>query len=353
MSERKYFVDDKGKCWEQRDVYYPGHPDYRRVFVPAPYYINNINAYLFFGPNIQITSHYKPICPDVPEIRAGGKATDGGNLTLSDTEKVELLKTEPLATNFIRPYMMGKEFINNIPRWCLWLVDVEPADIRKCPGVLQRIDNVREFRRRSKKLSTRKKADSPTLFDEPIEIKSDYLAIPIVSSGDRKYIPIGWLNANVIPGCKLLVCENSTLYQFGVISSIVHMAWTRIIGMRLGTSYSYSTTINYNSFPWPTSLKHQRENIERTAQMIIEARAQYPRSSLADLYDDTTMPPELRKAHDMNDNAVLDAYGFREKPDETDIVIALMYMYKDITGCDEYGPSGELIYDPFDWSESF
>ena len=348
----RYYYDENGRFYELREIYEPGHPNYAKIFAPAPYYVGNINAYLFRGPNIFITATGKPICPNVPVIRRGADPVDGGNLILTDNEKNELLRTDPHAEILLRPYMMGRDFINRIPRWCLWLKDKEPADIRKCPRVLERIEKVREFRLNSTKAATRKKADTSMLFADPRECTTNYMAIPVVSSSKRRYIPIDWLTPDVIAGNKLFVCENSTLYQFGILNSVVHMAWVRKISGKLRIDYSYSNTIDYNCFPWPydyelSSMK--RERIESTAQMILDARKKYPRSTLADLYDERTMPPELRKAHSMNDSAVLDAYGFKEGIRELDIVIDLMYRYKEITGCEEVGLHNELIDDPFDY----
>ena len=343
LEPNKFYRDAEGHYWENRGEILPG----RNFYVPAPDWAGHINFYLFEGPDILIEPQRKPLCK-VPEMRAGGKVTDDSNLILTDYEKNELLRTDPQAEKFIRPYMMGNDFINRISRWCLWLKDAEPADVRKCPRVLERIDKVRKFRLKSKKEATRKKADTPMLFDEPVECKTDYLAIPVVSSSTRKYIPIAWLSRNVIPGANIRFVENITLYHFGVLMSSVHMSWARVIGGRLKNDYRYANTFNYNAFPWPTLyptpwLKdgnpHLRA-IEKTAQAILDARAKYPRSSLADLYDERTMPPELRKAHNENDEAVMNAYGFtrhfqNEKFHEEDIVISLMYMYKELTGCKE------------------
>ena len=348
----RYYYDENGRFYELREIYEPGHPNYAKIFAPAPYYVGNINAYLFRGPNIFITATGKPICPNVPLLRAGVKVADGGNLILTNDEKNELLRTDPHAENLIRPYMNGRDFINRISRWCLWLKDKEPGDIRKCPRVLERIEKVRAFRLASKKPTTQKKADTPMLFDEPIESLTDYIAIPVVSSSKRRYIPMGWVSHDVIPGANIRFTQNMSLYHFGVLNSVVHMAWVRKISGKLRIDYSYTNTVDYNPFPWPydyelSSMK--RERIESTAQMILDARAKYPRSTLADLYDERTMPPELRKAHSMNDSAVLDAYGFKEGIRELDIVIDLMYRYKEITGCEEVGLHNELIDDPFDY----
>ncbi len=331
----KFCYDDDGLYYECEDL-----PDGSLRLYPAPVWAGNINPYLFEGPNIFIESHKKPLF-DVPILRAGGKPVDGGFLTLTDEQKQELLKAEPQAEPFIRQYMNGNEFINNIPRWCLWLVGAEPSELRKCPRVLKRVGQCRDYRLKSKKDATRRAADTPGLFAEITECKTNYLAIPKVSSGTRQYIPIGWLAPDVIAGDKLFTCDNATLYQFGILNSSVHMAWCRTIGQHLGTSHSYANTFNYNAFPWPSASDAVIRKIERTAQGILDARKLYPKSTLADLYDVRSMPVELRKAHRANDEAVVSAYGFKrrfqdEREHEEDIVINLMYMYKDITGCREF-----------------
>ena len=295
---------------------------------------------------------------------------DDSNFLLTTEEKDELIRTDPLAEKFIRPFMNGKEFINRIPRWCLWLKGVEPADIRKCPRVLERIERVREFRLKSKASTTKKAADTPMLFIGPRECKTNYLAIPKVSSETRKYIPMDWLTPDVIPGDNLFFCENVTLYHFGVLMSSVHMSWVRHFSGRLTSRFRYSNTIDYNAFPWPKINEVPwfpdgnplKLAIERTAQAILDARAMYPRSSLADLYDERTMPPELRKAHEANDEAVMNAYGFvrhyeDDKQHDEDIAISLMYMYKKLTGCKEYTYSytnldlWERYYGPYEDDE--
>lgn len=339
----KFARDENGYYWEKR--FSVKGKDF---YMPAPAWAGNINPYLFEGPNIYIESHTKPIC-NVPELKRGADPVDGGNLIMTAEEKDELLRTDPQAEKLIRPYMMGKDFINRTYRYCLWLKGVEPADIRKCPRVLERIEKVREFRLASKKPATQKKADTPMLFDAPRECKANYMAIPKVSSEKRRYIPIAWLTPDVIPGDKLFVCENATLFQFGILNSSVHMAWIRKISGRLGMGYSYSNTVDYNAFPWPELREvpwlpegnPRRLEIQKTAQEILDARKLYPRSTLADLYDERTMPPELRKAHQRNDEAVMKAYKFKrhfedERFHEEDIVISLMYQYQELTGCKEY-----------------
>ena len=339
---QKFRRDSEGNYWEAVKV------GDRTLLVPAPDWAGYINFYLFEGPDIIIEATRKALCRDVPVLRRGADPVDGGNLLLSDDEKSELLRTDPLAEKFLRPYMMGKELLYNIPRWCLWLKGAEPADIRKCPHVLERIERVRQFRLSSRKEATRKRAETPALFEAPIESATDYFAIPKTSSERRKYIPMAWLPRDVIPGSGIRFAENVGLYHFGVLMSSVHNAWVRTVSGRLTSRISYSNTLDYNAFPWPNLPEVPwlpdgnpgRLAIEKTAQAILDARALYPRSSLADLYDERTMPPELRKAHNANDEAVMTAYGFERhyedgKFHDEDLAIRLMYMYKDLTHCHE------------------
>lgn len=290
-------------------------------------HVSNINAYLTDAPNVFIDSHSKPLC-DVPILQNGGKPTEGGNLILTFEEKNELVSKEPLSEQFIRPYMMGKDFIQRKPRYCLWLVGANPSTVKKCPEVLKRVNAVREYRLASPKPATRKKAETPMLFDEVRECTSSYVAIPKVSSENRRYIPMDYLSREIIPGDKLFMMQDATLYEFGVLTSNVHMAWMRAVCGRLEMRYSYSNTVVYNNFPWPTPTEEQKAKIERTAQAILDARALYPDCSLADLYDETVMPPELRTAHQNNDRAVMQAYGFDVKSmTESSCVAALMKLY--------------------------
>lgn len=290
-------------------------------------HVSNINAYLTDAPNVFIDSHIKPLC-DVPTLQNGGKPTEGGNLILTFEEKNELVSKEPLSEQFIRPYMMGKDFIQRKPRYCLWLVGANPSTVKKCPEVLKRVNAVREYRLASPKPATRKKAETPMLFDEVRECTSSYVAIPKVSSENRRYIPMDYLSREIIPGDKLFMMQDATLYEFGVLTSNVHMAWMRAVCGRLEMRYSYSNTVVYNNFPWPTPTEEQKAKIERTAQAILDARALYPDCSLADLYDETVMPPELRTAHQNNDRAVMQAYGFDVKSmTESSCVAALMKLY--------------------------
>lgn len=299
--------------------------------------VSNINPYLLDAPSIFIERKSDPIC-DVPPFVRGCQPTDDGNFILTEEEKDDLLIKEPQAGQFIRPFMMGKDFIQRKPRYCIWLVGANPSELKKCPTILQRVANVRDFRLTSTKAATRAKADTPTLFDEIREPQTDYVALPKVSSEKRKYVPIDYLKQDVIPGDKIYYLQDATLFHFGVIVSSVHMAWMRAVCGRLEMRYSYSNTIVYNNFPWPAAgcetalpAPEVMAKIERTAKGILDARALYPDSNLADLYDELTMPPELRKAHRANDAAVLEAYGFPKDATESDIVARLFKMYQKLS----------------------
>lgn len=291
--------------------------------------VENINAYLNAAPNIFIESRKKTLS-DVPEIFNGNSPVDGGNLLLSDEEYQELIKSEPKAKKFIRRFCGAQEYLHNIKRWCLWLVGVSPSEIAALPKVMKRVQATKEFRLKSKKAATRKFADYPTRFIEIRQPTSDYVLIPVISSGTRKYIPIGFMNSDVICGSSNQMIPNANLYHFGVLTSIVHMAWMRITCGRLGTSYSYSNDIVYNNFPWCEPTDEQKLEIEKTAQKILDARDLYSDSCLADLYNDMLMPPELKKAHEENDVAVIKAYGLKKNIVESDCVAFLMNKYQEM-----------------------
>lgn len=290
-----------------------------------------INFYLINSEPIFIRAKTKCIS-NAPSMINGGKPADGGYLILTLEEKEELLKKEPLAGKWLRPYVKAKDFINRKPRYCLWLVGANPNELKKCSEVMSRIEGVRTSRLNSPKVATQKKAETPTLFDEVRDSKSDYVAIPGITSENRRYIPIEFLSKEVVPADRIYFIPDATKYHFGVLTSNVHMAWMRVVCGRLKSDYSYSNTIVYNNFPWPTPTEQQKAKIEQTAQAILDARALYPESSFADLYDEVTMPPELRKAHQANDKAVMQAYGFSIKDfTESDCVAELFKLYKSLT----------------------
>ncbi len=287
----------------------------------------NINGYLLDAPDIFIEKRAEPLC-DVPSMLRGSAPVDDGNLLMTIDEKAEYVKKEPQGEKFLRPFMMGKDFIDRKPRWCFWLVDASPADLKKCPRLMKRMANIRDFRLKSTKYATQQLADSPTLFGEIRPCTSKYIAIPIVSSERRWYIPIDYLTPDIIAGNKLFQMPNALLYHFGVLTSNVHMAWMRAVCGRLKSDYSYSNTIVYNNFPWCTPTDAQKAAIEQTAHGILDARSRFPDSSLADLYDEAAMPPALRKAHRANDKAVLAAYNLPADITESACVAELFERYR-------------------------
>lgn len=290
--------------------------------------VDNINGYLLPGPNIFIYPRPTPFFR-VPHMIKGSQPTDDGNFLLTPEERAELIKKNPLAEKFIRPFVGSKEFIQNIARYCLWLVDCTPDELHKMPLVYQRVKNVREFRLASKKAATRKDADKPMLFQEIRQPKTNYLLVPRVSSELRKYIPIGYMPSEVICSDANFMVPDADLFLFGVLTSSVHMAWVRLVAGRLRNDYRYSNTICYNCFPFPLFYADSwKPRVEKTAQKILDARKNYPNASYAELYDEVLMPYDLRKAHEENDSAVLSFYG-RLKPemDEMTLQVELLYMY--------------------------
>lgn len=290
----------------------------------------NISPYLIEGDNTIILSRKTPIC-DVPLITMGNQAMDGGNLIIEEKDYNEFISKEPQAIPFIKRYMMGYEFINNKKRWCLWLVNCSPSQLRNMPHVMKRVRAVQEMRAASNDAGARKKAETPMLFREQRN-PAKFVAIPIVSSERRRYIPLGYLDDSVIAGNKLFIIPDAEIYHFGVLTSNVHMAWMRTVAARLKSDYTYSKDVVYNNFPWPNPTDEQRKKIEQTAQTILDVRGLYPDSSLADLYDELAMPSELRKAHQKNDRAVMQAYGFSIKDTtEESCVAELMKLYQQLT----------------------
>ena len=294
--------------------------------------VPHINAYLINGPDVFVESRKKPLC-NVPIMIKGSQPTDNGNLILSPTERDELIKKCPSAEKYIRRFIGSEEFINNKIRYCLWLVDCTPAELRKMPPVYERVKNVKQFRLQSKKAATRKWADKSWLFTENRQPKTDFVVVPAVSGESRKYIPMGFMTPDIIVSNLVSFIPNGNLYLFGLLNSVVHMAWMRIVAGRLGISYRYSGTLVYNNFPFINTDSNRRAKIEAAAQAILDARAKYPDSSLADLYDENVMPAELRAAHRANDFAVMDAYGYPDSwyDDEEKIVVDLLFRYEALT----------------------
>ncbi len=292
--------------------------------------VSQINGYLVNADNVFIQLRGKAN-PDMPKLVQGNKPWDGGFLILSPDEREELVKKYPEADSLIRQYIGSYEFINGKERYCLWLKDVAPNKYRHIPEIMERLKGVVETRRQTKTVAVQAQADTPMLFSQIRQPESDYILVPETSSSSRKYVPMGFMSKNVIASNSTLVATDATLCLFGILTSNVHMAWLRAVCGRLKSDYRYSPSV-YNNFPWPELDDEQKARIEQTAQAILDARAKYPDCSLADLYDDVAMPPELRKAHQDNDRAVMRAYGFTPgQTTESECVAKLFEMYQTLT----------------------
>lgn len=268
----------------------------------------NINQYLQNAPTIWIEKRKKPLC-NVPEMIKGCYPTDNGNYIFEKKEKEEFIQKEPLSKKYFRRWIGSEDMLNNGERWILFLKNANPAELNKMPLVLERIKNVKEFRLKSTKEATRRKAKTPTLLDEERIPNSDFLVMPVVSSENRDFIPIAYKNPPDICYASAFFIENADLYLFGILNSTMHNSWMRVVCGRLKSDYRYSNTIVYNNFPFPNPTEEQKSKIEKTAQAILDARSQFPEASLADLYNPLTTPAALRKAHEANDKAVEKAYG--------------------------------------------
>ena len=292
----------------------------------------NINRYLMDGDDILVRSRNKPLCK-VPAMIYGNKPADGGHLIIEDSDFEEFIRKDPGSISYIKPLLGAAEYINNKKRWCLWLDGVSPSEIKKCPMVYERVRLCKESREQSIAEGIRKFALTPSLFAQRTQpVDKDFIIIPRVSSQTRKYIPMGFIKSGTIVTDRVQIIPDANVFDFGIIISSVHMAWMRVTCMRLKSDYSYSKDVVYNNFPWPVNPdKAMIEKISATAQAILDARNLYPTSSLADLYDEVAMPPELRKAHRANDAAVLEAYGFPKDASESDIVARLFKIYQELT----------------------
>ena len=287
---------------------------------------NNINAYLLDAPNVWIESRSMPLC-SVPQMTTGNRPADGGHLIIEEEEYDDFIKKEPNAINFVKRLLGSAEFINNKKRWCLWLVNASPAQIKSMKEVYKRVEACRQDREASPDAGRRKLAETPHLFRETNN-PEQYIIVPAVSSEKRRYVPIGFLGADTIPTNLVTTIPGATLYHFGVLTSNVHMDWMRAVAGRLKSDYRYSKDIVYNNFPWCQPTDEQKARIESAAQGILDARCKFPDCSLADLYNETLMPPELRRAHQENDRAVMAAYGFDIKMSESEIVAELFKLYQ-------------------------
>ena len=297
--------------------------------------VDKLNPYLRPGKTVFIENISSPICP-VTKMTTGNRPADGGHLIIEAEEYADFIRREPKAKKYIKRLTGAAEFINSKDRYCLWLVDVSPKELRSMPLVMERIELCRQDRLAGAP-DRQKLADTPSVFRETKNPKQ-YMVVPRVSSENRRYIPIGFLDENTIPTDSATIIEDATLYDFGILTSNVHMAWMRTVAGRLKSDYRYSAKIVYNNFPWPKATDEQKGKISETAKAILDARALYPESSLADLYDELTMPVELRRAHQANDKAVMEAYdmtkivgGKKTWLTESETVARLFEMYKDIT----------------------
>lgn len=295
-------------------------------------FVENINPYLVDGPTVLIDSRKRTLC-NVPNVVFGSMPNDGGHLSdYSAEEKNAIVAEHPEAADMFKRFLGATEFLHNKERWCLWLKGISPAQLRKAPKILEAVSAVKEMRENSNREATRKLAQTPTLFGEIRQPDTEYLIIPCHSSEKRKYIPVGFESPDVICSNANLLMPEASLFHFGIMMSNVHNAWMRTVCGRIKSDYRYSVNVVYNNFPWPTPTDAQKAKIEQTAQAILDARALYPDASLADLYDEAVMPPELRKAHQQNDKAVMQAYGFDIKTTtEASCVAELMKLYQQLT----------------------
>jgi len=288
-----------------------------------------INAYLVDADTIFIDKRRKPLS-NVPEMTKGSSPTDDGNLLLTKEERDRILNNEPGLAEIIRPFTGAKEYLNNQPRYCIWLKDVSPAKYNHSKEIMGRLAKIKEYRSKSDRVATKKYAQFPSLFVEIRQPDTNYIIIPRHSSGNRPFIPIGFLDKNIIAGDATSFIPNTTLYEFGIITSTMHMAWMRHVGGYLGTSYRYSNTIVYNNFPFPDPTVKQKDAIIKRAQGVLDTRKKFPELSLAELYEATSMLPELVKAHQELDKAVEAAYG-KSFASDADRVAHLFNLYQKMT----------------------
>ena len=296
----------------------------------AKHMVSNISPYLTEGEDGFVVAT-KNALYDVPKMNFGNQPRDGGYFILSTEEKDELLKKEPDLQKWIRPYVGADEFIKGKKRYCLWLVHASPLEIGKSKILKERVENVRQFRLASRAKTTNGYAKVPSCFAQMTQPEGvNYLLIPRVSSENRRYVPIGFMTPNDISSDAVQIVANATIYHFGILTSNVHMAWMRAVCGRLKSDYRYSKEIVYNTFPWPEVTDKQKEQIERTAQNILNVRESFSDTPMSILYDQATMPNELRKAHQANDIAVMKAYGMPIKEtDEASCVAWLMRLYQE------------------------
>ncbi|GCL51830.1 DNA methylase [Microcystis aeruginosa NIES-3804] len=313
-------IDNK-RIFDYADI--KGEPTERKV--------KNINPYLTEGNDLIILKKIKPIC-NVPEMIKGSQPTDGGNLLMNDEEKEQYIRQEPAGEKFIKPFISADEFLNNKRRWCFWLTEIQPKELKQLPLLLKRVEAVKEMRLASSKVATIKWSQFPTLFTENRQPETDYVLVPRVSSENRKYIPLGFFNKNIIVSDTCIAIPRGSIYHFGILTSEMHMAWVKYVCGRLKSDYRYSNTIVYNNFPFPENITDkQKQTVETCAQAVLDTRVKYPDSSLADLYDPLTMPPDLLKAHQKLDKAVDLCYRPQPFTSELNRIEYLFELYEKLT----------------------
>ncbi|WP_036403007.1 type IIL restriction-modification enzyme MmeI, partial [Microcystis aeruginosa] len=313
-------IDNK-RIFDYADI--KGEPTERRV--------RNINPYLVEGSDLVILSRRKTIS-SVPEINFGSMPNDGGHLILSQSEKEELVKNEPDSQKWIKPLLSAKEFLNNEDRYCLWLTNIQPQELKKSKIIASRVEQVKLTREKSNRESTRKLSNFPTLFGENRQPKTSYILIPRHSSENRKYIPFGFFSPDYIASDSCLFVANADLYLFGILTSAMHMTWVKYVCGRLESRFRYSNTIVYNNYPFPENITDkQKQTVETCAQAVLDTRVKYPDSSLADLYDPLTMPPDLLKAHQKLDKAVDLCYRPQPFTSELNRIEYLFELYEKLT----------------------
>ncbi len=301
------------------------------VSEPHELSVKNINPYLVEGTDTVVPSRSKPLC-NVNPIINGSKPVDGGNLIFNQIEKDEFVESEPTSEKYLRLFAGADDFINGKTRWCLWLKDITPTELKQLPKVMDRVQAVRDFRLKSPKDYTRRKADMPTLFEQVRQPTSDFLLIPRHSSENRRFMPIGFLDKNVIVADSATFIPNATLFMFGVMVSSMHMAWVKSVCGRIKSDFRYSNDIVYNNYPWPQALaEKQVKAVETAAQRVLDVRASFVGSTLADLYDPLTMPPALVIAHQDLDRAVDLCYRPQAFPSETRRIEYLFELYEQYT----------------------
>ena len=315
--------------------------------------VDHINFYLMNGPDIIVKPRTIPLSRAVPKMIYGSKPTDGGNLILSEDEKNYFIKKYPQDKKFIRQLLGADEFTHNKKRYCLWLVDATPDEIKKNKFIYERVKAVKEFRLKSKKLATQKSAETPHLFQEIRQPDSNYILVPSVTTSNRKYIPMDFVDKNIICSNLNLMIPNAEVWHFGILMSRVHMAWTSAICGRLGNSYRYSAKIVYNNFVWMKMEFIDYAELILAAEKILKVRKNYPNASLADLYDEVTMPKDLRDAHRKVDKIVMKIYGYDESMSDEEIAVDLLQRYKFVTDYLQENKMKQITRQNFDDDEDF